>query len=92
LEAVVQSWYEAEIADAPEMDTNDLCVRLRAAFPHLDAPPRALTAGEHIAALVELGAKRYDKVEAFTHHNGKTYQTSPLPRPTILVLPAEVTP
>jgi hypothetical protein len=46
LEAVVQSWYEAEIADAPEMDTNDLCVRLRAAFPHLDAP-RALTAGEH---------------------------------------------
>jgi hypothetical protein len=52
-------------------------------------PAPTLTAAQHVEALVGMGAVRYDKVEAFTHHNGKTYQTMPLHRPSILVLPAD---
>ena len=66
-----------------DMAAEDLAKDIRRAFPSLDARPRALTAGEHIAALVNAGAERMKLASA---RYAKWHDRE------VLVLPAEVTP
>jgi len=64
-----------------DMAAEDLAKDIRRAFPSLDARPRALTAGEHIAALRAGGALIQDTIAA--------YHTNPDRPPRVLVLTPE---
>jgi hypothetical protein len=64
----------------------DICARLREAFPQIDAP---LTAADHIAALVAMGAQEIKDVLSI-EHRGST--SANLKWKDVLILPLEMTP
>ncbi len=81
LEDVVDKWWEELVGSA--VDVPALCTRLRA---HLSQQTPPLTAGEHIAALVAVGAELTTLGGAWALHPGSMKDTH------VLVLPPEVSP
>lgn len=75
-ESVVEAWFTDANKDW-EFSKALLCTRLRSAFPQIDAP---LTAADHIAALVAMGAKLQPQSLLF------------IGKPDVLILPPEMTP
>ncbi len=93
LESVVDKWWEELVGSA--VDVPALCTRLRA---HLSQQTPTLTAGEHIAALVAMGAWRANRVdvERSSAHRRELYPNDGrlviAEDRNALILPPEVSP
>jgi hypothetical protein len=91
--SVIEQWdRETAVTGVPRAH-RDLCARLRAAFPQIDAQPSgntgALTAADHIRALEAMGAQRIGRILSIEHEGRGGHA---LIGETALILPPEMTP